>query len=220
VERAGVLREVHTAEAVAWLRGRGVLAGCSVITSLPDVSELPALDLSGWQRWFLDAARQVLRAGPDDGIAVFYQSDIKKAGAWIDKGYLCSRAAEHEGFHTLFHKVVCRRPPGTATFGRAAWSHLLAFSRGIRIPPAVALPDVLADAGEANWTRGMGTQACKLACRAVLTHTATRTVVDPFCGRGMVLAVANALGLNAIGVELSARRARQARAASVPQDFR
>jgi tRNA G10 N-methylase Trm11 len=37
-------------------------------------------------------------------------------------------------------------------------------------------------------------------------------VVDPFCGHGTVLAVANALGLDALGVELSPRRCRAARA--------
>ena len=37
------------------------------------------------------------------------------------------------------------------------------------------------------------------------------TVVDPFCGTGSVLAAANAIGLEAIGVELSRRRAARAR---------
>ncbi len=57
----------------------------------------------------------------------------------------------------------------------------------------------------------MGVNACLAACRFVLEQTPTRTVVDPFCGRGSVLAAANALGLDAIGVELSPKRARQAR---------
>jgi hypothetical protein len=193
-----------------------VLEGCSIITSLPDVSELPHLGLAGWKDWFVDAARRVLRACPEDGVAIFYQSDIKKDDVWIDKGFLCSLAAHEEAFSTLFHKVVCRRPPGTATFGRAAWSHLLVFSRGVKIAPSVALPDVLPDPGESNWTRGMGTEACKLACRIVRTHTRSRTIVDPFCGRGMVLAVANAVGFDAIGVELSPKRARQAGALAMP----
>jgi tRNA G10 N-methylase Trm11 len=36
-------------------------------------------------------------------------------------------------------------------------------------------------------------------------------VVDPFCGLGSVLAVANSMGLDAIGVEIVAKRARRAR---------
>ena len=57
----------------------------------------------------------------------------------------------------------------------------------------------------------MGVEACHVACRYLLDETATRLIVDPFCGRGSVLAVANALGLDAIGVDVSARRCSAAR---------
>ena len=62
----------------------------------------------------------------------------------------------------------------------------------------------------------MGVEACRVACRFVRERTPTRTVVDPFCGRGTVLAVANALGLDAVGVEIARKRARQARALRTP----
>jgi hypothetical protein len=39
----------------------------------------------------------------------------------------------------------------------------------------------------------------------------SRTVVDPFCGHGTVLAIANELGMDAIGVERGGKRARRAR---------
>jgi hypothetical protein len=211
-ERPQGQRTVECAEAVAWLSGRETLEGCSVITSLPDVSELPALSLPEWKRWFIRTAALVLAKVPAQGVAIFYQTDVKKAGAWVDKGYLISRAAEEAGCEALFHKVVCRRPPGTVTFGRPAYSHLLCFSRGVRVNLGKASPDVLPEAGEVTWTRGMGVQACLAACRFILEHTATRTVVDPFCGHGTVLAVANALGLDAVGVELSRKRAKKARA--------
>jgi len=157
----------------------------------------------------------VMAKVPADGAALFYQTDVKKAGAWVDKGYLISKAAEEAGCETLFHKVVCRRTPGTVTFGRPAYSHLLGFSRGLRVDLGRASADVLPDAGEVTWTRGMGVQACLVACRFVLEHTQSRTVVDPFCGHGTVLAVANALGLDAVGVELSRKRAQKARALRV-----
>ncbi|MDY7226426.1 DNA methyltransferase [Hyalangium rubrum] len=208
-------RTVECAEALAWLSGREVLRGCSVITSLPDVSEFPALSLAEWKRWFVGAAARVMEKVPEDGVAIFYQTDVKKDGAWVDKGYLISKAAEEAGFEALWHKVVCRRPPGTVTFGRPAYSHLLCFSRGIRVELAEATADVLPEAGEVTWTRGMGVQACLVACRFILEHTQSRTVVDPFCGHGTVLAVANALGLDALGVELSRKRAKKARALRV-----
>ena len=54
-------RVVHHSEAVAWLRERPVLAGCSFITSLPDVSET-SLKLPEWKRWFVDAAGRITKS--------------------------------------------------------------------------------------------------------------------------------------------------------------
>jgi tRNA G10 N-methylase Trm11 len=51
--------------------------------------------------------------------------------------------------------------------------------------------------------------------RFLSDHTACRTVVDPFCGHGTMLAVANAAGLDALGVELSRKRAEKARALTI-----
>jgi hypothetical protein len=211
-------RTVECADALAWLSGRETLVGCSVVTSLPDVSEFPELELAEWKQWFIRAAVAVMAKVPADGVAIFYQTDVKKAGAWVDKGYLISKAAEEAGCETLWHKVVCRRAPGTVTFGRPAYSHMLCFSRGVRLDLGKASADVLPEAGEVTWTRGMGVQACLAACRFILEHTVTRTVVDPFCGHGTVLAVANALGMDAIGVELSRKRAKKARALRVTLD--
>ncbi len=208
-------RTVHCADALEWLAAEGVLSGASVVTSLPDMSELPALSFEGWKAWFVAAARRVLAACPEDGVAVFLQTDVKKSGTWVDKGYLVQRAADEEGHALLWHKIVCRKPPGTVTWGRPSYSHLQCFSRGVRADLARCTADVLPSAGEMTWSKAMGVEACRLACRFVLDETRTRTVVDPFCGRGTVLAVANAMGLDAVGVEIAKKRARQARALTV-----
>lgn len=202
-------RTVFCEDALPWL-DTAELTGCSVITSLPDVSEV-GLPLPQWKRWFEDAAFKILTRLPDSSVALFFQTDIKKDGEWIDKGFLVSKAAERAGATLLLHKIVCRFQPGTITFGRPAYSHLLAFSRGVKLDLSKSSPDVLPDAGDKTWTRGMGRKACELAIRFVLSQTTNRTIVDPFCGHGTVLAVANGLGLDAIGVELSAKRARKAR---------
>lgn len=204
-------RRVHCADAIPWLRANAPLPGCSLITSLPDVSGLPELGLDGWRRWFIDSAELVIEATPEAGVAIFYQTDIKQDGVWVDKAYLCQRAAERAGAQLLWHKIACRKPPDQPSFGRPAYSHLLCFSRGVRDRAQPAYPDVLASVGEMTWSQAMGVAACRLACGYVLSHTTTRTVVDPFCGHGTVLAIANALGLDALGVEKVAKRARKAR---------
>jgi hypothetical protein len=211
-------REVHHGDALVWLRAAGRLAGASVVTSLPDVSELPELSLAGWRRWFEEAAALVMEGVPDEGVAIFFQSDIKRAGLWVDKGALVAAAAERAGMGLLFHKIVCRKPPGTVTFGRASYSHLLGFARRLRPSLRRSTADVLPDAGFMPGNKAMGVKACAEACRYVLAETTTRTVVDPFCGWGTVLAVANALGLHAVGVDRSARMCRSARSLRLELD--
>lgn len=214
----GPQRTVHHADAIPWLqqaRAAGALAGCSVVTSLPDVSEIPALGFAAWQTWFQDTAALVLESVPDDGVAIFFQSDIRHDGVWVDKGQLVSRAAERTGRALLFHKIVCRKPPGTITRSRASYAHMLCFSRSIRPGAERATADVLADGGFKPGTKAMGVNACIDAVRFIRDETRTRTVVDPFCGFGTVLAVANAMGLDAVGVDLSARMCRRSRALQI-----
>ena len=207
-------RLVIQAEALAWLREHPAEPTDAIVTSLPDFSELPALGpgLDGWKRWFIDAAAELMRWVAPGMPALFFQSDVRHQGRWIDKAFLVQQAAELCGATLVFHKIVCRHPPGTLTQGRASYSHLLAFTRdGAELIPKKPSADVLPDAGEMPWSRAMGTRACEAACRFLLDETSARRVVDPFCGKGTVLAVANALGLNALGVELSAKRCRGAR---------
>ena len=204
-------REVHHADALVWLAEQGRLQGASVVTSLPDISEVPHLGFEGWLRWFEDTAALTMNSVSDEGVVIFYQSDVRHAGLWVDKGFLVSKAAQTAGMGTLFHRIVCRKPPGTETFGRATYTHLLGFGRAWKPIRHQACADVLPDAGFKPSTKSMGVTACVEACRFVLSQTTTRTIVDPFCGYGTVLAVANALGLNAVGVDLSTKMCRRAR---------
>jgi hypothetical protein len=210
-------RIVHNADAIAWLQAQGKLVGASLITSLPDVSELPRLGLDGWRRWFEDAAALVMACTADEGVAIFFQSDIKRGGLWIDKGALVSRAAERTDMSLLFHKIVCRKPPGTSSFGRATYAHMLGFARGPRGGKQARI-DVLPDGGFQPGPKSMGVQACVDACQFVKCETTTRTVVDPFCGWGTVLAVANALGMDAVGVDIAPRMCGRARKLEIGLD--
>jgi hypothetical protein len=208
----GPTRVVHHGDGIAFLAAR-LADDCAVITSLPDHSELPELGVAGWRDWFVATVALACRAVADDGVAVFFQTDVKHDGRWIDKGHLVMCGADAAGSHLLWHKVVCRVPAGTITFGRPAYAHLLCVSRTRRLAAGASTADVLPSLGAMSWSRAMGIAACEAAVRFVASIGA-RTVVDPFCGLGSVLAVANAHGLDAIGVELSKRRARKARSAA------
>ncbi len=206
-------REVVVAEALAWLAHNPAPLHASVITSLPDVTEVP-LDLDAWREWFIDAASRVISWVPRAGVSIFYQTDIRHQGTWIDKGHLVMCAADRTKAHILWHKIVCRHPAGTLGQGRANYSHMIAISLTAR-PPKKPRADVLPDAGLMTWTRAMGVTAARHACEYLREETNTATVVDPFCGYGTVLAVANELGFDALGIDLSAKRCRKARVLSV-----
>lgn len=202
-------RTVHCGDGVAFLAHR-LPDDHAIITSLPDHSELPSLGIAGWRDWFIETTALACRAVGDEAVAIFYQTDVKHDGRWIDKGHMVHCGADAAGSSLLWHKIVSRVPPGQTTFGRPAYAHLLCVSRNRRLAAGTSTPDVLPALGEMTWSRAMGSEACAAAVRFVASIGA-RCVVDPFCGLGSVLAVANAQGLDAIGVELSKRRARKAR---------
>jgi hypothetical protein len=209
-------RVVHTGDGVAWLRAQAFDGRHAIATSLPDHSEIPSLGFDGWRTWFVDTVALACRQLADDAVAVFYQTDVKHDGRWIDKGHLVHLGVDAAGSALVWHKIVCRVAPGTTTFGRPAYAHVIAASRGLRLPPGASTPDVLPALGTMTWSRAMGTAACEAIAKFVLASTACRIIVDPFCGVGTMLAVANAHGLDAIGVELSRRRASRARKLVLP----
>lgn len=204
-------REVHCGDGVAFLR-TPLPPGHAIFTSLPDHSEVPSMGVPAWRAWFVDTVALACRALTDDAVAVFYQTDVKHDGRWIDKGHLVLCGADAAGSHALFHKIVCRVRAGTTTFGRPAYAHLIAVSRAYRLSPATSTPDVLPELGRMTWARAMGGAAVEAAI-AFIAATGATTVVDPFCGHGTALAAANRAGLAAVGVELSRRRAAKARKA-------
>jgi hypothetical protein len=207
-------RTVHTADALPWLRANPLPADAALFTSLPDVAEFRHRDADRWRAWFVEAAAVVLRATPADGASIFYQTDVKRGGRWVDKACLLQQAAAAVSVPLLWHKLVLRAPAGRATGGRPGYAHLLCFAPSLRDdgPPT---PDVLPELGAMTWPRAMGLAAARFAVEWLRDRAAAATIVDPFCGVGTALAVANALGLHAVGVELAAGRAAKARELTV-----
>lgn len=198
-------------DALGWLDRTTLTADHALVASIPDFSELPNHAVDPWRAWFSDVAERVLRAAHPAAPVVFYQSDVRHAGTWVDKSFLVQRAAQRAGSALLLHRIVCRRPPGTVTFGRATYSHLLLFSRALRTTRGTGYDDVIPDGGPSVWTRGIGLHACEEIVRMIRQESPCRTLVHLFSGKGLLLEVARAHGLNAIGIDCSKRQCRQAR---------
>lgn len=212
-----ITREVHCEDAVSWLKNY-TGTGASILGSLPDYSEFPTLTLSEWKKWFYETAKLILEKTDPQGVSLFFQSDIKVEGTWVDKAYIIQKAAEDLGHELLWHKIFCRAPAGTVMFGRPSYSHMLCFSQKHRTDISRSTADVVPDLGEKTWVRGMGLVASIMASEYVLKQTPTRTLINPFCGEGSVLAAANFVGLNAVGIERSPKRAHKASLLQVSKD--
>lgn len=212
-------RQVFCADALEWLNLYQAQPDHSFIASLPDKSEFQSLTLNEWKKWFTDTAQLILHKTHPNGITIFYQSDILVEGTWVDKSYLIMKAAELENAELLFHKIICRTKPGIITFGRPAYSHLIAFSKNWRMPKErFSMPDVFPDIGEKTWERGMGLNACLGVADFLAQKTSTKTLINPFCGEGSMLAAANARNLHAIGIERSAKRAEKSQRLKLNED--
>lgn len=212
------MRTVHTADAVAWLESSPILEGCSLLASMPDISEFPQHTLQQWKEWFTGTAKLILSRCPDDGVTLFYQSDIKIDGVWIDKGYMCQKAAESLGLEQLWHKAICRVPPGTATYGKPSYTHLLCFSKNVRLDPGKSTADIVPEVGDKTWQRGMGFNSCMMIAKFLADQIKAKTLVHPFCGEGGMLAAANFHGIKGIGIERSPKRADKARRLRISSD--
>lgn len=211
-------RIVYCEDAITWLQNYQDQGKTSFLGSLPDISEFQSFSLPAWKEWFENTAELILSKTSPDGVTIFFQSDIKVEGRWVDKAYLVQKSAEKLGHELLWHKIFCRAPAGTVMFGRPSYSHMLCFSRKVRVDISKSTADVIPDLGSKTWVRGMGLEASLIASQFIKKRTTSTTLINPFCGEGSVLAAANHAGLNAIGIERSPKRAQKARELQVSPD--
>eukprot|EP00933_Yihiella_yeosuensis_P074568 TRINITY_DN8352_c0_g7_i1.p1 TRINITY_DN8352_c0_g7~~TRINITY_DN8352_c0_g7_i1.p1 ORF type:complete len:340 (-),score=52.86 TRINITY_DN8352_c0_g7_i1:262-1281(-) len=226
-------REVFCEDAIAWLDrlpDGGLPDGCAVITGIPDIQEMDPdgrLGLAWWKSWALKAIESIFRKLPEGGYAILMQTDVKvsesnahrrgscNGGYWeyVDKAHLVQLAADRvPGVRLLWHRIIVAG--SSEKFGWhsaiAGYSHCLCFVKGGKPEPfsGPPFPEVCRK-GLMTWVSGFGIQAVEQAC-AYAVERGCSVVIDPFCGEGATLAVGNALGMSAIGIEICAKRARQA----------
>ncbi|KAK3249206.1 hypothetical protein CYMTET_41357 [Cymbomonas tetramitiformis] len=133
-EGRAVTRWVHCCDALAWIKSQTAFTE-QVITSLPDICELPDCGNSVhiYCEWFKETCEIILQKSAPSAIVIFYQSDFKRDGIWVDKSHLCNVAAERAQSKLLWHKIVCINAPGSSRFGRPTYTHMLAFSKQVLI---------------------------------------------------------------------------------------
>lgn len=190
------LRSVICGDAVEWCVKHPEYG--PVVTSPPDANEL-GVDISEWSPWFDEALLACLVVTGEKFPAVFYVTDRRHTGQIFSKADAVLAAAGSAGYHVLWHKIALRRDPGKLDLYRPTYSHMIAVG-----PPGTrggkATPDVF-DRGHVLYPNGMGWRAATMAVEYVSAYAKGVPVVNPYCGRGTVLAAAQAAGLRAVGID-------------------
>lgn len=190
-------RDVHCADAIEWLRDKEECFK-AIITSLPDMEEVGG-DYWEWHDFIVRACALLKASLTPDGVIFFYQTDRKYKGKVIDKKLLIHERFKLTGFDLILNKIVLKQEPNTVNFFRPTYTNLFAFSQKVRAGKPT--PDVI-HAGTMLYKNAMGFNACQLAIDFIKEKVKTDTIVDPFCGQGSVLKMANDNGFNAIGVDI------------------
>lgn len=222
-------RTVLQLDALEWLNQYPdeLLPG-EVFTSVPDISELETLfpaphkniqNFQLYKSWFREAVRLIFTKTPR--YAIFLQTDIRaligkddKVFEFIDKSAIIQEVAVTCHFNLVWHKIVTNSEKNSQkrVSHSPNWSHLLCFQReGVPFYETRRwkTPDVFTR-GDMTWERAVGMNAAMTGV-SFLKHIAeAHTVVDPFCGLGTILAIANALNMNSLGNDLSRKRVKKA----------
>jgi len=199
-------KEIVCADALAWLSEN---APGAIVTSPPDAEEIGA-DLPDWQVWFAGALDACFAASR--GPVVFYVTDRKGGGRLRSKAALVHAAAGRAGVDPAWHKVALRRDVGATDLHRPTFTHLIAFGAS----PGVASPDVIRR-GRVLYPNGTGLIAARVAVAWAGRAMVDGPLADPFCGRGTIPAVADAMGFDAVGVDLDPDQCRHAEALHLRQ---
>jgi hypothetical protein len=218
-------REVVCDDAVNWLTGSEEPFNGSIYTGIPDLYDVYGFYSTqevginqrseDYKTWFNVVAEAIFRRIAPGQCALFSQTDGKVLDidgnvlCWLDKSVLLSIAAAKHNCTLLWHKIALD-PGAQVSSHRPCYTHLLAFGKQFTYHTSLfQTPDVI-DRGLMTWEKATGLNACIIGVAFLHYIVKTPVVINPFCGRGTILAVANCFGVAAVGIEVMAKRARRA----------
>lgn len=200
-------KQIICADALKWLPEQ--CPPCAIITSLPLEKET-GIEQPGFDAWYRHALMLCMRAVAPGVPCIIYQTDTRSEGQLFSKSAVIIATARSIGLRVLWHKIVLRRGVGLIDIHRPGYSHLIAIGDR-NCKPGTASPDVMAR-GPMLYPNAMGLIP---AVFAVDFAACGKPIVDPFCGRGTVPAVADSLGHESIGVDIDPEQCRHAEALSL-----
>jgi hypothetical protein len=191
------MKTVICADSFEWLpanRNQG-----SIITSLPDASEIGIEDLKKYEEWVRRAATECFLSASEGCPVIFIQTDRRKSGRQFSKSTLLQNIAAELGCFLVWHKIELSQEIGKSNLYRPTFRHMLCFGKG-KITAGQATPDVIPPS-KRLYEMAFGFEAAKVAVEFCKRYT--NRVCDPFCGHGTVLHVAEELGVDSVGVDIN-----------------
>ncbi len=196
-------REIIRADALEWLAETDLRG--AVVTSLPDADEIE-LSVDQWLEFYKTGLDLCLAIA--DPVFVIYATDRLYKRRWISKATMIHEAILRAGFKPVWHKISLRREAGKIDLHRPGYSHLIAAAKG-KVGPGKRTQDVFRPS-RSIYENGAPINAARLAVSFALS--ASEVVIDPFCGRGTFVALAEYLGAKkTIGIDIDPNQCAAAR---------
>eukprot|EP01111_Echinosteliopsis_oligospora_P014565 TRINITY_DN5509_c0_g1_i2.p1 TRINITY_DN5509_c0_g1~~TRINITY_DN5509_c0_g1_i2.p1 ORF type:complete len:220 (-),score=46.83 TRINITY_DN5509_c0_g1_i2:18-677(-) len=180
----------------------------SIITTIPSHEESKIDDFFEWKKWFVDMCASLLEHIPLSECVLLFQPDIKIINEkgyqeWVDTAYMCNRACDSvPSCRLVFHKIISNHVNITDYSTniykdkRVGYIHLMCYRKQTD-DHEEQFADVVANN---TCCDGVNFESIILAVKYA-KHIGSRCIIDPFCRRGDILAVANYFGLNSIGLQ-------------------
>jgi hypothetical protein len=185
--------KIVCANALDWMLREENMGACgAVITSPPDMHEMPGASFGDWHELFTLAVLRSVRIHTEGCPIIFYVTDRKHEGKLISKANLIMDTMQicNGRMKLLWHKIALRRDVGKTDLMRPTFSHILAFGSN-KMGPGKGTPDVI-HRGRTLYPNGTGINAARVAVEFALQSS--EIITDPFCGVGTIPMVAMKLG--------------------------
>jgi DNA modification methylase len=205
-------RKVIHADALDWLDKQRDSSIPNIFTGIPDMDEVN-LSFEDYVKFFTDCVDKIFSKAHPDGYTIFVQTDRKINRSWFDKSALITSISKEYGFKMVWHKIVLLRDADSTDLHRPTYSHMLGYTK--TASTGSATPDVILPSARL-YKNGTPMAAVERGIEFISKYSKSpKVVVDPFVGRGTVLAVANKYGLDAVGVDIDEDQVKFAMSAKV-----
>lgn len=177
-----------------WIKTQEVLQ--NVVTGICDQSET-TMNIDEYLVFFNDVADEIFKKLAPKGYAIFIQTDRKYNKQVLSKAFMLMTIAYEHNVKLIWHKIVMHRP-GT-DLHRPSYAHMLCFSKSGTT--GAATPDVI-QPSKRVYKNGTPINAAIVALEFIKKYSDSNVVIDLFVGRGTIVAIANKMGLSAIGIDI------------------